>query len=47
MEMLPDGVYVELDPDVFDALSAQLDAPPAPDERLRRTLTAPPPWEQA
>lgn len=30
----------------FDAFEAALDAPPEPDGRLRRTLTAPAPWEE-
>jgi len=47
VEVLLDEVYVELDPDAFDALAAHLDAPPAPSEQLRRTLATPPPWDEA
>ncbi|MDR3068489.1 MAG: DUF1778 domain-containing protein [Cellulomonas sp.] len=47
VEVLLNEVYVELEPDAFDVFSARLDAPPAPDERLRRTMTTPPPWDQA
>lgn len=33
--------------EAFDAFVARLDAPPAPNDRLRRTMTTPPPWEEA
>ena len=31
---------------VFEAFKAALDAPPGPNESLRRTLAAPPPWDK-
>ncbi len=34
-----------LDSDRFDAFMALLDAPPAPNEKLKRLLTTPAPWE--
>ena len=35
-----------LDSDRFDAFVALLDAPPAPNEKLKRLLATPPPWER-
>ena len=34
-----------LDADRFDAFVTLLDAPPAPNEKLKRLLATPPPWE--
>lgn len=35
-----------LDQAAFDEFEAMLDAPTEPGERLRRTLTTPPPWSE-
>ena len=35
-----------LDADRFDAFVTLLDAPPAPNEKLKRMLATPPPWER-
>ena len=41
-----DRTLFGLDEDRFDAFVALLDAPPAPNEKLKRLLVAPPPWER-
>jgi uncharacterized protein (DUF1778 family) len=46
-EALLDSPLMRVDPDAFAAFQARLDAPPAPSERLRRTMQAVPPWQQA
>lgn len=43
-DVLLDQTYFAVDADRFAAFKAQLDRPPAPSERLRRTLRAPSPW---
>ena len=35
-----------LDAERFDAFVMLLDAPPAPNEKLKRLLATPPPWER-
>jgi uncharacterized protein (DUF1778 family) len=44
-EALLDQTRIELEPAAFRAFVALLDAPPAPNKRLRRTLTTKAPWE--
>jgi uncharacterized protein (DUF1778 family) len=43
--VLLDQTYFALDTKGFAAFQAMLDKPPAPTERLRRTLQAKAPWE--
>jgi len=43
-DVLLDQTYFALDAERFAALQAVLDNPPAPSDRLRRTLKAPAPW---
>jgi uncharacterized protein (DUF1778 family) len=45
-DALLDQTRIELDPEAFRAFVAILDAPPEPNERLRRTLTTKAPWER-
>lgn len=45
-DVLLDQTYFALDADRFAAIQAALDAPPAPSERLLRTLKAPVPWRR-
>ena len=39
-----DQTLFQVDAKTFDAFVARLDASPAPNEKLRRTMTAPTPW---
>jgi len=39
-----DQTLFQVDKKTFDAFVARLDAPPAPNDKLRRTMTAPTPW---
>ena len=43
-DVLLDQTFFALDAKGFAAFQAMLDAPPAPTDRLRRTLKAPAPW---
>lgn len=43
-EALLSQAIVTVSREVYDAFLARLDAPPQPNERLRRTMRAPPPW---
>ena len=45
--MLLDQTYFALDAKAFAAFRAMLDKPPAPTDRLRRTLKAHAPWDTA
>jgi uncharacterized protein (DUF1778 family) len=45
-ERLLKQTLFKLSPEAFDLFVQQLDAPPAPNERLRRSLQAVPPWER-
>ncbi len=45
-DALLDRTLFRLDSDRFDAFVALLDAPPAPNEKLKRLLATPPPWER-
>lgn len=44
-DVLLDQTYYALDAKSFGAFQAMLDRPPAPTDRLRRTLSARAPWE--
>ena len=44
-ETLLDRAIVRVDPATYEAFLARLDAPPAPNEKLRRTMQTPPPWK--
>jgi uncharacterized protein (DUF1778 family) len=46
-DVLLDQTYFALEPDAFTAFQAMLDQPPAPTDRLRRTLTVRAPWGEA
>jgi len=43
---LLDRTVFMLSPEAFEEIKARLDAPPRPNERLRRMLTTPPPWDE-
>jgi uncharacterized protein (DUF1778 family) len=45
-DVLLDQTYFVATPDRFAAFQALLDKPPAPNDRLRRTLNAATPWGQ-
>lgn len=45
-QTLVEQALIRVGPEAFDAFLALLDAPPAPNERLRRTMRTPPPWER-
>lgn len=45
-DTLLDRTLVMADPEAFAAFSQRLDAPPAPNDRLRRTLARKAPWER-
>lgn len=44
-DALLDQTLFRVSPKVYSEFVARLDAPPAPNDRLRRTLTTPAPWE--
>jgi uncharacterized protein (DUF1778 family) len=44
-EALLDRTLFVVGPEAFDAFRARLDEAPHPNDRLRRTLQTPPPWE--
>lgn len=46
-EALLDRALFVIDSKAHAAFVARLDAEPAPNARLRRSLTAPPPWDEA
>ena len=45
-EALLDRTVVSVTPEAYAAFLARLDAPPQPNERLRRTMQTPAPWER-
>jgi uncharacterized protein (DUF1778 family) len=45
-EALMDQIHFVLSPEAYAEFLARLDAPPAPNARLRRTLNTPAPWER-
>lgn len=46
-ETLLDRIVITLSPDAYAAFLARLDKPPMPNERLRKTMQATPPWDRA
>ena len=44
-DALLDQTLFKVSPSVYAEFVAKLDAPPAPNERLRRTMATPAPWE--
>ncbi len=44
-DALLDQTLLTVSPEIYAEFVARLDAPPAPSGRLRRTMTAPTPWE--
>ena len=46
-EALLDQTPMVVSPDAFAAFLARLDQPPAPNERLRKTMQTPAPWDPA
>ena len=46
-EALLDQTIISASPDAYAAFLARLDMPPQPNERLRRTMQTPAPWEKA
>jgi uncharacterized protein (DUF1778 family) len=46
-DALLDRTLFELDADEFEAVEAWFDAPPEPNELLRRTMQTPAPWEKS
>ncbi len=45
-ETLLDRALLRVGGDAFAAFQARLDAPPLPNERLRKTMQSVPPWEK-
>jgi len=43
---LLEQTFIRVGPDAFNAFLARLDAPPEPNERLRKTMQTTPPWER-
>jgi len=46
-EALLDRTVLNVSPEIFAEFLAQLDAPPQPNDRLRRTMQTPALWEQS
>ncbi|ATE60674.1 type II toxin-antitoxin system TacA family antitoxin [Thauera sinica] len=46
-EALLDQVIISASPEAYEAFLARLDMPPQPNERLRKTMQTPAPWENA
>ena len=44
-EALLDRAIMSVSPEAYADFLARLEAPPQPNERLRRTLQTPPPWD--
>jgi len=45
-EVLLDQVIVTANPEAYAAFLVRLDMPPQPNERLRKTMQTPAPWEK-
>ena len=45
-EALLQQLLLRVDSDAYDAFLARLDAPPQPNDRLRRTMQEAPPWDK-
>ena len=43
---LLEQTLIRVGPDAFNAFLTRLDAPPQPNERLRKTMQTMPPWER-
>jgi uncharacterized protein (DUF1778 family) len=46
-EALLDQAIISASPDAYATFLARLDMPPQPNERLRKTMQTPAPWEKA
>ncbi|CAN5914186.1 DUF1778 domain-containing protein [soil metagenome] len=46
-EALLDQAIIVAQPDAYAAFLARLDMPPQPNERLRKTMKTPAPWDKA
>ncbi|HEY4291691.1 DUF1778 domain-containing protein [Luteibacter sp.] len=46
-EAVLDQAVIAVGPDAYAAFLARLDMPPQPNERLRKTMQTPPPWDKA
>jgi uncharacterized protein (DUF1778 family) len=46
-EALYEQALITVDPEAYAKFIAQLDMPPCPSERLRKTMQTPAPWEKA
>lgn len=44
-ETMLDRTLVQVSPEAYDAFLAQLDAPPVPSDRLKKTMQTKAPWE--
>lgn len=44
-DALLDQVIISVSPEAYSQFLARLDMPPKPNERLRKTMQTPPPWE--
>lgn len=44
-EVIMDQATIVVTPEAYQALLEQLDMPPTPNERLRKTLQTPAPWD--
>jgi uncharacterized protein (DUF1778 family) len=44
-DALLDQTLFKVSPEIYEKFVARLDAPPAPNEKLRRMMTTPAPWE--
>ena len=45
-DALVDQVIISLSPEAYSEFLARLDMPPKPNERLRKTMQTPAPWER-
>ncbi|MFC0667371.1 DUF1778 domain-containing protein [Azotobacter chroococcum] len=46
-EALLDRTFIAASPEAYTEFLARLDMPPQPNERLRKTLQTPAPWDEA
>ncbi len=46
-EALLDRTVLTVSPEAYAEFVARLDAPPQPNDRLRRTMTTPSPWDRS
>ena len=45
-DALLDQVIISVSPEAYSQFLARLDMPPKPNQRLRKTMQTPPPWER-